>query len=100
LKASKKWQEQLDQLRALDHAAKKLRHALGVSRPGEVIWRTTAGAREFLAVADGYGGGTALEVEGNYPIKFLAILEQVCPTEAEASRVAEGWFSKTKEPRP
>jgi hypothetical protein len=95
----KRRKEQLDQLRALDHAAGKLRQKLGVSSPGEIIWRATTLETEFLAVADGYGSAKVLETEGNYPIKYFIVREQGCATEAEGSRLAEEWFVANKEPR-
>ena len=73
-------QEQLDQLRALDHAATKLRDQLGVSGIGEVIWRARDLESDMLVEADGYGGAKIVVVEGNYPLDYLVIREQVVKT--------------------
>lgn len=50
-------------LRGLDEEARGLRKALGLARPGALVWEATVDFDEKLIVeADGYGGGTLMRV--------------------------------------
>jgi len=97
MKSANKRQEQLAQLRALDHAATKLRDQLGVSGIGEVIWRARDLESDMLVEADGYGGAKIVVVEGNYPLDYLIISKQVVKTEQEACCIAQALTDKKEE---
>jgi len=87
----KKLAEKIDQLKSLEHAVKKLRNELGYSEPGEVLWKAENWDTIVIVEADGYGGATVMEVDGNWPIDFLTKREKKCETQEEACRLANVW---------
>jgi hypothetical protein len=80
--------EDIEELRRLDVQAQALRTKLGFGQPDEVIWQADSGEDLLLVEADGYGGASVQEVEGNYPVDFTSKHERAYATEEEACGVA------------
>ena len=84
--------EKLAWLKLLDEEAQQLRTELKISKSEEVIFQGDTPEGLVVVEADGYGGATVMEVEGNYPIDFIRKRDQVCATEEEAEALAEKWL--------
>ena len=83
---------ELKELRRLEKKSKRLRSNLGISNPGEVIFRaaeSTWSDNDIIVEADGIGGAKLLVVEGNYPIDYSIKLEKQFASEDEACEAAE-----------
>ncbi len=82
----------LKELRALEKRSKGLRKSLGISNPGEVVFRapqSTWSDNDVVVEADGVGGAKLLVVEGNYPIDYSIKSERRFSTEDAACNAAE-----------
>ncbi|MEI6194308.1 MAG: hypothetical protein WCS42_08255 [Verrucomicrobiota bacterium] len=80
------------QLHQLESRIEVLRHKLGISARGELLFqapRSMWSATDVVVEADGSGGANLLIVEGNYPADYLIHKEQFYQTEEEACETAE-----------
>ena len=83
---------ELKELRRLEARSKRLRNNLGISNPGEVIFRSPQSAwsdNDVVVEADGIGGAKLLVVEGNHPIDYSVQFERRFASEDEACHAAE-----------
>ena len=79
------------ELGRLEQRCKCLRIALGISNPGEVIFRASQSTwpdNDVVVEADGVGGAKLLVVEGNYPVDYSIKFEQRFGSEDEACDAA------------
>jgi hypothetical protein len=81
--------EIISELNALSGAASLIRRRLGISDPGEVLYRFVGSSSETLVVANGLGGAKWLRIEGNYPVDFLTLQEEEFESESAAIEAAE-----------
>lgn len=97
MKSKTKTNSPLDRLRRLDQQSQRLRKSLGLSKPGEIIFRAPQNMwseNDVVVEADGIGGGKLLIVEGNYPIDYSIKSEEVFPSEDAACEAAERMLEK------
>src|SRR2546427_12004744 len=83
---------QLQKLRKLEQQSRRIRKRLGVSNPGEVIFRAPQGVwsdNDIVVEADGIGGAKLIVVEGNYPIDYSIKSEREFRGEGAACEAAE-----------
>src|SRR5438309_4057439 len=83
---------QLEKLRKLEQQSKRIRKRLGVSCPGEVIFRAPQSSwsdNDIVVEADGIRGAKLLIVEGNYPIDYSIKSEREFQGEDAACEAAE-----------
>lgn len=82
----------LAHLLRLQAGADRLRGELGVSAPGEVIYRRARNEwspDEVIVEADGFGGSRVRVIDGNFPIDFTVRHEEAFGTEEAGIRAAE-----------
>lgn len=89
----------LGYLQYLQKEINRLRLELKVAAPDEVLCRyeDPCDDRLYLAVADGFGKATAIEIEGNFPVDYFTHRSQECETEDEACRLAAKWAGEDEE---
>jgi hypothetical protein len=88
---------ELKKLHQLENLIEGLRHKLGISARGELLFqapRSMWSATDVVVEADGNGGAKLLIVEGNYPADYLTHKEQFFHTEDEACEAAESLISR------
>jgi hypothetical protein len=93
--------EKLAELRRLQTKADSIRRELGISSPGEILYRADLDMISdaiVLVEADGFGGATTRIVEGNYPLDHCTKFEKFFPTESEADMAAEQIVSYSRSP--
>ena len=78
-------------LRQLDQLADDIRKRFRLDKPGETVWRSETDKGVTVVVADGYGGGTVIKAEGNYPVDYLTVCEVDHSDIEKAKRTAERW---------
>lgn len=79
-----------EQLKAIDEKARMLRKELGFSDPGQVLFVADIDFNDRIVVeADGYGGASILQVQGNWPVEFFKLREKRFSTEREAEEAAD-----------
>lgn len=79
-------------LRKLEEECCRVRSRLGVSKPGEVVFKAPENIwsdNDVVVEADGLGGAKLLVVEGNYPIDYSIKSQRHLPSEEEACEAAE-----------
>jgi hypothetical protein len=94
--------EKLQELKALQARIDTIRHQLGLSAPGEVIYKADLDAISddtLVVEADGLGGATTSVVAGNYPMDFTTKFEKFFPSESEAETAAEELACHRARPR-
>jgi hypothetical protein len=81
----------IDRLKALDAKTKALRNELGISAPGEVLFKADLSLADddmLIVEADGLGGADLRVVEGNWPIDCQEKESTHYSTEQEACEEA------------
>ena len=84
--------QKLTRLRRLQSEIDAIRHQLGISPPGAVLYSSPICALEeevVIVEADGMGGATTCVVEGNYPVDYITKFEKRFISEEKAVRKAE-----------
>jgi hypothetical protein len=79
-------------LRKLQAEVDRIRAELGISAPGEVLYRASldvCGDDEIVVEADGFGGATTSIVEGNFPMDYRTHYAKKFNTEEAAIHAAE-----------
>jgi hypothetical protein len=82
----------MNRVRNLQLKLDRLRRELGISLPGQVVFRADYGVaddRVVIVEADGFGAAVASIVEGNYPIDYVPIYQKLFRTERGAVTAAE-----------
>lgn len=78
-------------LKDLDAEINRVRKLLELDTPGEVTWQAETMEGLILVEADGYGGGTAREVEGNYPVDYMDVRSEYFDDIDKACGKAAEW---------
>ena len=79
-------------LRCIQQTCDQIRRQIGIRAPGEIIARYDVFEdldSSIIVVADGFGGASVQEVEGNYPVDFLVKNEREFRTEELACAFAQ-----------
>jgi len=79
-------------LRSLQIRCDTIRQELDICAPGEITFSASLGVSTddmVVVEADGFGGATAIVVEGNYPVDYVIRFERSFLTEEEAVATAE-----------
>lgn len=84
-------EETPEQISRLQDQLDQFRKGRGISAKDECLWRASLNSvdpDEIVVVADGLGGATVRQVDGNWPIDCLCIHERDFPTEDNACTFA------------
>ena len=82
----------ITKLRQLQTQIDGIRKQLRVGAPGAVLYEAPVCAlsdETVVVEADGFGGATAMVVEGNYPIDYAPLYERTFKTESAACNAAK-----------
>jgi hypothetical protein len=88
-------------LRRLQAEIDRIRAKLGISAPGELLYRASLDVcddDEIVVEADGFGGATTSVVEGNFPMDYRTHYAKKFDTEEAALQAAEAVEEERVEP--
>jgi hypothetical protein len=92
---------EITRLKSLQAEIDRIRAKLGISAPGDVLYRASLNVcedDEIVVEADGFGGATTSIVEGNFPMDYRTHYAKKFTTEEAALNAAEAVEEERIEP--